>query len=269
MKKPSRNTNHEIAVEELYWKPSKDEPYILKDINLLLEEGNFYGIIGPNGSGKTSLVKHLLKFVETKSGNIKLNDINLKEIKRQELAKLIALVPQNTSMDFAFLAYDIVMMGRVPYQKRFEDDSEYDKKVVLEAMKLTDCYDIKEKPVSQLSGGEAQRVLTARAIAQDTKWLILDEPTSSLDIKHQIELMEALIKLQKNKLKTIIAVLHDINMASRYCNRIILMKDGRIYKSGTTEEVFTKENLFEVYGIDFEIVESSKTEHKYFIPCHS
>lgn len=269
MKNLSKKNKQEIMVQELFWQPSKEEPYILKNINLLLEEGNFYGIIGPNGSGKTSLVRHLLKFIETKSGIIKLNEINLMDYSRQDLAKLIALVPQNTTMDYAFLAYDIVMMGRAPYQKRFADASEYDKKAVIEAMKLTDCFDIKEKQVSLLSGGEAQRVLTARAIAQDTKWLLLDEPTSNLDIKHQIELMESLVTLQKNNSKTIIAVLHDINIASRYCNKIILMKDGKIHNHGDTDEVLTKENLFEVYGIDFELLEAAHTGNKYFIPYHS
>ncbi|MDF2943667.1 MAG: transporter [Herbinix sp.] len=265
----NRKIKHEIVIEELTWQPSKEKKNILDHINFCFEDENFYGIIGPNGSGKTSLVKHLLRFREVKSGKIELDETNLKDYNRQELAKKIALVPQNTMMDFAFQAYDIVMMGRSPYQKRFADASEADQKLVMEAMKLTDCYDMKEKEVSLLSGGEAQRVITARAIAQDTKWLILDEPTSSLDVKHQIELMEALVKLKERKSKTIIAVLHDINIAARYCNKIIMMKDGKIHSHGNTEEVLTKENLYEVYGIQFELLEASKTGKIYYIPCGS
>jgi iron complex transport system ATP-binding protein len=158
------------------------------------------------------------------------------------------------------------MMGRSPYQKRFAEASEDDQNKVVEAMKLTDCYGLREKEVSLLSGGEAQRVITARAIAQDTDWLILDEPTSSLDVKHQIELMEALLKLKEHKSKTIIAVLHDINIASRYCNKIIMMKNGKIYCYGNTEDILTIENLFKVYGIHFEQLETSGTRKKYFIP---
>jgi iron complex transport system ATP-binding protein len=266
MKNTNSKIKHNIVVDELSWQPSREKEYILDHINCNFEAENFYGIIGPNGSGKTSLVKHLLRFMDVKSGKIMLNDKDLKNYHRQELAKQIALVPQNTTMDFAFHAFDVVMMGRTPYQKRFADASEDDQNKVIEAMKLTDCYGLREKEVSLLSGGEAQRVITARAIAQDTDWLILDEPTSSLDVKHQIELMEALLKLKEHKSKTIIAVLHDINIASRYCNKIIMMKDGKIHSNGNTEEVLNNENLFEVYGIPFEQLEATGTRKKYFIP---
>jgi iron complex transport system ATP-binding protein len=266
MKNSNRKNKHNIVIEELSWQPSREKKYILDHINCKFEAENFYGIIGPNGSGKTSLVKHLLRFMDVKSGKIMLNEEDLKNYHRQELAKQIALVPQNTTMDFAFQAFDVVMMGRSPYQKRFAEASEDDQNKVVEAMKLTDCYELREKEVSLLSGGEAQRVITARAIAQDTDWLILDEPTSSLDVKHQIELMEALLKLKEHKSKTIIAVLHDINIASRYCNKIIMMKNGKIYCYGNTEDILTIENLFKVYGIHFEQLETSGTRKKYFIP---
>lgn len=264
--KLSWNEKHEITVEKLSWRPAKNEPYILKNIECVLEKGNIYGIIGPNGSGKSSFVKNLLRFVGASEGVINIDDINIRVYKRKNLAKKLALVPQNTNMDSAFTVYDIVMMGRTPYQKRFCDASKEDDEIVLEAMKITDCYDFKDKEVFLLSGGEAQRVAIARAIAQDTEWLILDEPTASLDVKHQVELMSSLVKLNGKKNKTIIAVLHDINIASTYCNKIIMMKDGRIHSQGNTEEVLTKENLTEVYEINFDIIKNSNSRGRYFIP---
>ena len=255
-----------ILVDSLSWNPTKDRKPILDNVNCLFEKGNIYGIIGPNGSGKTSFMKNILRFIEAEEGSIVLDEINLMKYKRKDLAKKIALVPQNTMLDSSFLVNDIVMMGRIPYQKRFADASEEDREKVQQAMLLTDCYELRDKRVTTLSGGEAQRVVTARAIAQDTQWLVLDEPTSSLDVKHQIDLMDSLVKLNEKKEKTIITVLHDINIAAEYCNRIIMMKNGRIHSNGKTEEVLTKENLMDVYDVDFEILENPRTGKKYYVP---
>ena len=267
MKKKCTTNNQKIVIEKLSWIPDKEDKPVLEEISCVFETGKIYGIIGPNGSGKTSLVKSILRFIESENGKIELDSINLKEYKRKELARKIAFVPQNTSMESAFQTQDIVTMGRIPYQKKFfAEESEEDKQIVAEAMRITDCYDFRKKEVSLLSGGEAQRVVTARAIAQDTQWLILDEPTSSLDVKHQIELMNWLVKLNVQKNRTIIAVMHDINIASAYCNKIIMMKDGRIHSQGNADQVLTKENLMEVYDIDFEIMENSITGGRYYIP---
>jgi iron complex transport system ATP-binding protein len=255
-------------VDSLSWSPQKSNKPILDNLNCWIEKGNIYGIIGPNGSGKTSFVRNLLRFVEAEEGSIVLDEINLMNYKRKELAKKIALVPQNTTLDNSFRVYDIVMMGRIPHQKRFADASEDDLEKVQRAMCLTDCLDLQDKSVATLSGGEAQRVVTARAIAQDTQWLVLDEPTSNLDVKHQIELMDSLVKLKDKKENTIIAILHDINIAAAYCNRIIMMKNGRIHSIGKTEEVLTKEKLMDVYDVDFDIIENPRTGKKYYVPYH-
>jgi iron complex transport system ATP-binding protein len=255
-------------VDSLSWYPQKDSKPILDHLSCLIEKGNIYGIIGPNGSGKTSFVRNLLRFIEAEEGSIVLDEINLINYKRKDLAKKMALVPQNTMLESSFRVFDIVMMGRIPHQKRFADASAMDLEIVQKAMLLTDCHELQDKSVTTLSGGEAQRVVTARAIAQDTQWLVLDEPTSNLDVKHQIELMDSLVKLKDKKENTIIAILHDINIAAEYCNRIIMMKNGRIYSNGKTEEVLTKENLMEVYDVDFEILENPRTGKKYYIPYH-
>jgi len=267
MSETRNNQNGNITTNELYWRPEKGEPFILENIESIFEKGYIYGIIGPNGSGKTSLIRNLLRFVDSSKGVVRIDEQDIRSIKRKKLARKLALVPQHTRMDASFTAYDIVMMGRTPYQKRFSDASREDEKFVLEAMRLTDCYQYREKEVSLLSGGEAQRVATARAIAQDTDWLILDEPTASLDVKHQVELMRSLIKLKKQKGKSIITILHDINIASEYCDKIIIMKEGQIHSQGSVESVLTCENLADVYGISFELLTNPENKTRYFIPC--
>ena len=240
----------ELHVEDLSWKV-ENEKLILDEITMTFLKGGFYGILGPNGSGKTSLMRHLLRLIEAKSGRISLNDKKLNTYKRKELAQNIALVPQNTNIDTNFTAYDIVMMGRAPYQKRFEESNSNDQRIVKEAMEMTNCYHLKDEIYSNLSGGEAQRVITARAIAQQTPWLVLDEPISHLDIRYQIELMEHLKQLNAERGVSVLAVLHDINIAASYCKQIVLMKNSKIVAYGPTEEILTKENLEEVFEMRF------------------
>jgi iron complex transport system ATP-binding protein len=268
-KKLKQEIRQGIVVNALSWNPQKNSSPILDNLNCVFEKGNIYGIIGPNGSGKTSFVKNILRHIEAEEGCIIMDDINLADYKRKDLAKKIALVPQNTVLESPYSVYDIVMMGRIPYQKRFADASDTDREIVKKAMLLTDCYDLLDKNVQTLSGGEMQRVVTARAIAQDTQWIVLDEPTSNLDVKHQIELMDSLVKLNNKKNNTIIAVLHDINIAATYCNRIVMMKKGKIHCIGKTQDVLTKENLINVYDVDFEILENPRTGKKYYVPFQS
>lgn len=158
------------------------------------------------------------------------------------------------------------MMGRAPHQGKFASVSKKDKEIVEEAMKFTNCDKFRDKSFLNLSGGEAQRVVTARAIAQQTPYLILDEPISHLDIRYQMELMQCLKKLNEERQTTIIAVLHDLNLAYSYCKDILLMKDGNVYASGNRKEVLTRENLHEVYEMDFMIVKHPETNENYYIP---
>lgn len=255
-----------LDIKNLKWQPDKNSQYILNDINSKFKQGGFYGILGPNGSGKTSFIRHILRFLEIREGNIFLEDKNIDRFTRKELATRISFVPQNVNMEINFTAFDIVAMGRTPYQKRFQDLSQRDYQLINHAMEVTNCTYLKDKPFSYLSGGEAQRVLVARAIAQDTKYLILDEPISHLDIRYQVELMETLKKLNEEENKTIIAILHDLNLSSAYCKDIILMKDGTVYAKGKVEEVLTKKNLKDVYHIDFEIHKLQRNKKLYFIP---
>lgn len=256
----------EINIHDLCWQPHPKADYILKDITSHFEEGGFYGILGPNGSGKTSLIRHLLRFLEDKEKHIHIEGKALASYSRKELATKLSFVPQNVNMDIHFSSYDVIAMGRTPYQKRFQDMTKADHEIIEHAMALTNAKPLRDKLFTNLSGGEAQRVLVARAIAQDTKYLILDEPISHLDIRYQIELMETLKRLNREEGKTIIAILHDLNLSAAYCKDIVLMKKGKIYDSGPVKQVLTKQNLKAVYEIDFEIYEWEDKTQMLFVP---
>lgn len=256
-----------LSIQELTWQPSNSRPEILHSICTEFVKGGFYGILGPNGSGKTSLLRHILRLLESKQGVLELNDKNLSSYKRKELARQIAFVPQNTNIDTSFTVYEIVMMGRAPHQKKFEATTKQDKDIVTQAMEMTNCSHLQDQVFTMLSGGEAQRVITARAIAQQAPWLVLDEPISHLDIRYQMELMKHLQFLNECQNTSILAVLHDINLASEYCKQIILMKDGEIVASGETKKIMTVDHLKKVYDIDFISVKHPNGRGSYFIPC--
>ncbi|MBE6023736.1 MAG: ABC transporter ATP-binding protein [Cellulosilyticum sp.] len=258
-----------ITVDQLKWQPDLKQKAILNQLSTHFVQGGFYGIMGPNGSGKTSFIRHLLRFLEAKEGEIYLEGKPLEHYSRKQLATYISFVPQNVNIEADFTVYDMIAMGRNPYQKRFQALSKEDDEKIEQAMEITNCKELKERPFSYLSGGEAQRVLVARAIAQDTKYLILDEPISHLDIRYQIELMENLKYLNEKKGKTIIAILHDLNLSAAYCKNMILMKEGSIFASGMVEEVLTKSHLKAVYGIDFEIYEADHRKQRFYIPIIS
>ncbi|MGN0143564.1 MAG: ABC transporter ATP-binding protein [Clostridium sp.] len=258
--------NKKIEIDKLNWQPDKSESKILNNICGKFHEGGFYGILGPNGSGKTSLIRHILRFLNAEEGEIRIEDKNIKDYSIRELACSISFVPQNVNMDVNFSVYDIIAMGRNPYIKRFHDLSKRDREIIDHSMEITNCSYLKDKCFSYLSGGEAQRVLVARAIAQDTKYLILDEPISHLDIRYQVELMETLKKLNKEENKTIIAILHDLNLSAAYCREIFLMKNGTVYAEGPVKEVLTAENLKAVYDMNFEIHKMNSRDTMFFIP---
>ncbi|MBQ9120422.1 MAG: ABC transporter ATP-binding protein [Lachnospiraceae bacterium] len=261
-----REQGKTICVKDLNWQPEKERQPVLDGLEFTLEAGNFYGILGANGSGKTSLMRHLLRLYASKN-SICLGEKPLEEWKQKALAKMLSYVPQNTVIEVDFTVEEIVMMGRTPYRKRFEPETEQDKQAVLKAMQWTNCEQFKDKSVTELSGGEVQRVVAARAIAQETEWIFLDEPTSHLDLKHQIELMDLMQRLCQEKGVTIVAVLHDVNLALQYCTHLLLMKNGKLCAAGKSECVGTKEELATIYEMEFEEL---KLENggRYLIPVN-
>jgi len=236
-----------LKVEKLSFK--YDKKNILKDINFTLDVGDFVGILGPNGCGKTTLLKNINRWLKPEQGRIYIDGSNIFQLSVKELARRVATVPQDTSLDVSFTVEQLVSMGRNPHLKSFEQESKRDISVIEDAMKSMDVLHLREKPINQLSGGEKQRVLIARALAQEPTLLLLDEPTSHLDINYQWELLELLKNLSIKKSLTILIVLHDINLASMFCNKIILLKEHKIFKMGTLNEVINVKNIKEVFNM--------------------
>ncbi|BDU51141.1 ABC transporter ATP-binding protein [Haliovirga abyssi] len=239
---------------------------ILKNINLDIKEGNFISIIGPNGSGKTTLLKKFLKILNVKKNEILYLNKDLLSYSNIEFAKMASYVPQFGEQNIFFSVEDVVMFGRNPYLKRFQEESIDDKKIVEDVMKLTGVWEFRDKYITELSGGELQRVIIARVLAQESKVIFLDEPISHLDIHYQIEILKILNKVKKDKSITIVAVLHDLNMAIEYSDKIVMLNNGIVEKYGDIDEVITKELIKKVYKINFEILTHPKTGKKYFLP---
>ncbi|WP_062396769.1 ABC transporter ATP-binding protein [Methanogenium cariaci] len=198
---------------------------IIAEITFAAEKGEFVGIIGPNGSGKTTLLKAISRVLEISGGVVTLEGRTLADFGQKELAREVSVVPQETAMNFSYTVTDIVMMGRFPpHKERFAKDDPDDYRIVREAMEVTNVVHLKDRPVTDISGGERQRVIIARALAQQPKVILLDEATSHLDINHQVEILSIVRDLGETVTK--IGVFHDLNLAAEFCDRIVLMSGG-------------------------------------------
>ena len=232
---------------------------VLSRVSFDVKKGEIIGIIGPNGSGKTTLLKIIDGLLFPQEGEILVEGEFLRQKNRKELAGIIAFVPQEFSLVFPFSVQEIVMMGRYPHLNnlRFEGNDDY--RIVREAMEMTDTLHLSKRMIHHISGGERQRVLIARALAQKPRIMLLDEATAFLDIKYQIALFELIKKLNKLRGLTVIVVTHDINLAGQYTDRIILLQDGKIHSIGTPELVITEDNINEVYEADVLVDKNPRT----------
>lgn len=241
------------------------EGFMLRDINLMVNKGELVGIIGPNGSGKTTLFRAITKILNPVAGKIILNGRDIKKMGYKELAMELAVVSQDIDMIQGVSVEEYVLFGRIPHRKRFQFfETTHDISIANKAMELTDVFGFRRRIINELSGGERQRVFISRALAQQPKLLLLDEPTTHLDIGHQVELLELLKNLNRNSGLNIITILHDLNLACSYCDRVVLMDKGRIYKEGGVEEVLTYQNIEEVYKT-MVVVEKSPITGKPYI----
>lgn len=240
---------------------------ILRDISFDVPEGGFIGLMGPNGSGKTTLLRCIMRFLETGQEMVLLDGKSLQSLSHVEVARTFAVVPQSSSTDFIFTAYDIVMMGRIPHFKsRLSNETRSDADVVKDAMRRTNTWRFAGRQFSELSGGERQRVLIARALAQQPQCLLLDEPTVYLDINGQFEVMDLIKKLNRESGITVVAVLHDVNLAARYCDTIALLSHGRLEAIGTPADVLAPDIIQSVYGIDVIVRRDPFSQAVYVLP---
>lgn len=227
--------------------------FSLKEINLSLERGDLVALIGPNGAGKTTLIKLLSRLLRPRGGQIKLGERDLESFGRRELARHLAVVPQGLVVPFSFTAWEMAMMGRTPYARPFFTDGAEDERVVREKMEMTNTFHLAQRLYGELSGGEQQRVIIAMALAQEPQILLIDEPTVHLDINHQIEVLELIKELNRDSALTVLATMHDLNLAALYFDRLILLDEGRIVAEGPPGQVLIERRIKQVFQAHVEI----------------
>ena len=252
-------TGSALAVEEVsfrYRTSQSGRPWTIEQVSFEVAFGEVVGIVGPNGSGKSSLLKLLAGLLRPESGRIRLDGQPLKDLTPLVIARTLAMVPQEQAQVFPFTVAETVLMGRFPYRQPgwwsigMEPEREDDLAAAHRAMVETDVVDLAERLVSELSGGERQRVIIARALAQEPRILLLDEPMAFLDLNHQVELCSLIQRLAKDRRLTVVLVSHDLNVASLLCDRVLMVKNGRIHAQGTPAETMRPEVLRAVYGCD-------------------
>lgn len=250
----------ELRAEHI--KVSYDTSEILKDVSVRTRNNEFVGIIGPNGSGKSTLLKCIYRVLRPKEGCVWLDKEKLYDMSVRSSAKKMAVVTQHNYYNFEFTVLEVVLMGRSPHKKALERDNARDYEIVMNALKRVGMDTFANRNFSTLSGGEQQRVILARALAQDTSCLILDEPTNHLDITHQLQLMEIVKSLDI----TVLAAIHDLNIAVAYCDYLYVLKNGQVVGKGKPKELLTPEFLYEVYSVKTEIVKD-KNERMHILFC--
>lgn len=240
-----------IATEHI--RLSYDANEILKDVSLRAEDKEFVGLIGPNGSGKSTLLKCIYRVLSPGEGTVYLDGDPLEKLSYKASARKMAVVAQHNYYNFDFSVREVVLMGRSPHKKAMERDHAGDYEIVDDALENVGMSHFADRSFSTLSGGEQQRVILARALAQQTRCLVLDEPTNHLDITHQLQLLRIVKKLDV----TVISAIHDLNIAAMFCDRIYVLQQGKIVGSGTPREVLTREMIKDIYRVETEIVEDS------------
>lgn len=228
------------------------ERKILDDISFSVRDGEIVGIIGPNGAGKTTFLKSINGIVEEIDGKILFNGKNIREYDKKNLARHISFMNQNTNVGFDFSCLDIVILGRYPYLKRFQEYSDEDREKAKKYMQKTNTLKFQDRMITELSGGERQRVLFAKTLTQESELILLDEPTASLDMKYEEEIFSIISQIREEG-KSVIAIIHNLRVAMKYCTRLILLSGGKIIGDGTPKEIVTEKNLREIYGVDAKV----------------
>ncbi len=244
---PSENESLILESKNVSFHYTHEKEEAITNVSFKIEQGDFLGIIGPNGSGKSTLLKLTAGILAPSKGKVFYKNQPIPDYKKKDFAKLAAWIPQEAGMVFPFRTEEVVLMGRYPYKSGFSFETEEDLKIASEVMELTGTKFLFGKKFTEISGGEKQRVLIASALAQKPETLILDEPISFLDIKYQIEILEILRKLNQKHSVTVIIALHDLNLASKYCSRLLLLKNGKMVREGSPNAILEQSIIESVY----------------------
>lgn len=233
---------------------------VLNGINIVVGKKQFVGVVGPNGSGKSTLLKCIYRVLKPTVGIIKLENQNIEHMKMQETARKMSVVAQHNHNSFDFIVEDMVLMGRSPYKKAMERNNEEDYRIVRDSLDIVDMLSFRKREFSSLSGGEQQRIILARALAQQPECLILDEPTNHLDIKHQLQILNIIKDLDIS----VVAAIHDLNIAMKYCDQVYMLKEGHVVSFGKTESILTEKMIQEVFDVEARIHKFEGESHIMF-----
>lgn len=241
-----------INIKKLNYSYGKKE--VLKELSLNIDENKLTGIIGPNGCGKSTLAKNIIKYINGKFESFKIMDIDIRQLSHKKIAQLISYIPQKSTIISNISVFDYVLLGRFPLLKNSWDNySEKDYEIVEKNINLLNIKELRNRNVETLSGGELQKALLARALAQEAKILLLDEPTSALDLNNAVEFMKILKNISIKKEMSVVIIIHDLNLASLFCDSLIILKDGKFIEKGSPKEVINEKNIKSVYNLDCKV----------------
>lgn len=240
-----------LSVEDL--RVSYGKIPALRGVTLHADRGEFVGIIGPNGSGKSTLLRTIARELRPEGGRVVLDGRDVASFQARAFARRVAVVPQSTAIAFDFAVLEVVLLGRTPHLGRLEIEGADDYQIAEQALSATDTAHLRARPATALSGGELQRVMVAKALAQEPELLLLDEPTAHLDINHQLHIMDLVRGLNAERAMTVVSVHHDLNLAAQYCERLVVLKDGLVFAEGRPEDVITPKAVREAYGAEVEV----------------
>lgn len=253
-----------INIKKLNYSYGKKE--VLKELSLDIDKNKLTGIIGPNGCGKSTLAKNIIKYINGKFESFKIMDTDIRELTHKKIAQLISYIPQKSIIIPNISVFDYVLLGRFPLLKNSWDNySEQDYEIVEKNINLLNIRELKDRNIETLSGGELQKALLARALAQEAKILLLDEPTSALDLNNAVEFMKILKNISIKKNISVIIIIHDLNLASLFCDSLIILKDGRFIEKGSPKEVINEANIKSVYNLDCKVC-YNENDKPYIIP---
>jgi iron complex transport system ATP-binding protein len=242
---------------------------VVHDLSVEIPDGQVTAIVGPNGCGKSTLLRTLARLLAPTSGRVLLDGAPITSMSTRDIATRLTLLPQSPVAPEGLLVRDLVSRGRHPHQRWFSQWSKKDEEVVEAAMAMTDTTALRDRPLDQLSGGQRQRAWIAMTLAQDTDLMLLDEPTTYLDLAHQVEVLELVCRLNRERSRTVAMVLHDLNLAARYSDLVVVMHTGRIVTQGPAAEVFTAQMLSEVFGLEADILSDPRTGLPIVVPLSS